>query len=132
MQCDFTAKFKTSYVRSYFFILNFSYTRCRTEILDYIYLSWVVYLFPLRLLFTQPKGDSLVYPLTFFTGGINMCNLVEKARKKIAEDILNRIERGENITIEEFNFIEQYQEMLNLYDEVFSDTLYVLAPIDRR
>ena len=61
-----------------------------------------------------------------------MCNLVEKARKKIAEDILNRIERGENITIEEFNFIEQYQEMLNLYDEVFSDTLYVLAPIDRR
>ena len=61
-----------------------------------------------------------------------MCNLVEKARKKIAEDILNRIERGENITIEEFNFIEQYHEMLSLYDEVFSDTLYVLAPIDRR
>lgn len=61
-----------------------------------------------------------------------MCNLVEKARKKIAEDILNRIERGENITIEEFNFIEQYQEMLSLYNEMFSDTLYVLAPIDRR
>jgi hypothetical protein len=61
-----------------------------------------------------------------------MCNLVEKARKKIAEDILSRIERGENITIEEFNFIEQYQEMLSLYNEMFSDTLYVLAPIDRR
>lgn len=61
-----------------------------------------------------------------------MCNLVEKARKKIAEDILSRIERGENITIEEFNFIEQYQEMLNLYNEMFSDTLYVLTPIDRR
>lgn len=61
-----------------------------------------------------------------------MCNLVEKARKKIAEDILIRIERGENITIEEFNFIEQYQEMLSLYNEMFSDTLYVLAPIDRR
>ena len=37
-----------------------------------------------------------------------MCNLIEKARKKIAEDILSRIERGESITIEEFNFIEQY------------------------
>lgn len=61
-----------------------------------------------------------------------MCNLIEKARKKIAEDILSRIERGENITIEEFNFIEQYQEMLSLYDEVFSDTLYVLTPVDRR
>ena len=61
-----------------------------------------------------------------------MCNLVEKARKKIAEDILSRIEHGENITIEEFNFIEQYQEMLNLYNEMFSDTLYVLTPIDRR
>lgn len=61
-----------------------------------------------------------------------MCNLVEKARKKIAEDILTRIERGENITIEEFNFIEQYQEMLSLYNEMFLDTLYVLTPIDRR
>ena len=61
-----------------------------------------------------------------------MCNLVEKARKKIAEDILTKIERGENITIEEFNFIEQYQEMLSLYNEMFLDTLYVLTPIDRR
>lgn len=61
-----------------------------------------------------------------------MCNLIEKARKKIAEDIIERIEKGENITIEEFNFIEQYQEMLSLYDEVFSDTLYVLTPVDRR
>lgn len=61
-----------------------------------------------------------------------MCNLIEKARKKIVEDILSRIERGENITIEEFNFIEQYEEMKSLYDEVFSDTLYVLTPVDRR
>ena len=61
-----------------------------------------------------------------------MCVLIEKARKKIAEDIIERIEKGENITIEEFNFIEQYHEMLNLYNEMFSDTLYVLTPIDRR
>ena len=61
-----------------------------------------------------------------------MCNLIETARKKIAEDILDRIEKGENITIEEFNFIEQYEEMKSLYGEVFSDTLYVLTPIDRR
>ena len=61
-----------------------------------------------------------------------MYNLIEIARKKIAEDILGRIEKGEIITIEEFNFIEQYEEMKSLYDEVFSETLYVLTPIDRR
>lgn len=61
-----------------------------------------------------------------------MCNLIETARKKIAEDIISRIEKGENITIEEFNFIEQYEEMKSLYNEVFNDTLYVLTPIDRR
>ena len=61
-----------------------------------------------------------------------MCNLVETARRKIAEDILDRIEKGENITIEEFNFIEQYEEMKSLYDGISNDTLYVLTPIDRR
>lgn len=77
------------------------------------------------------RGIASLSPYIFYRRQA-MCNLVEKARKKIAEDILSRIERGENITIEEFNFIEQYQEMLSLYNEMFSDTLYVLAPIDRR
>lgn len=61
-----------------------------------------------------------------------MCDLIEKARKAIADDILGKIERNENITIEEFNFIEQYNEMKSICDEIFNDTLYVLTPIDRR
>lgn len=61
-----------------------------------------------------------------------MCDLIEKARKAIADDILGKIERNENITIEEFNFIEQYNEMKSICDEIFNDALYVLTPIDRR